>query len=366
MSVDIFGVSKLLPTGGTNRTWNSNWHNGSPRTFYSTSASQSTDPEVCFRGNTGTYVISGSAKNMSLDPTGEATYCQYGIAPRIYVRSSNGIANNTSGYDPSLNLTPWNSCEVTLYTLYTRNDCWQSYSGATVGWGCNHIPDSATDPNSLGQPNPNNYGDYSSRTMYGQIQCSSGLCYCKKECYFPDTVSEVSSVGSHPFSVNASYPWQTASPLNTWIGFKYIFQEYSNTLKTRLRVYMDLTNGVNGGDWSNKILDFTDTMGWSSQLTSDIPQPSIVGDLITKNPIPGSFWTGAPLCHQFLGKSAVGTSAYTPVQTNFCVFIRNDYTLPVYGAQFFKWFSIREVDTLTENPPPTIQRNINNLIDRFI
>lgn len=348
MSTDIFGVKYLFPTKLGGRVWNSNWHNGNTRTFFSTSDSQSTDPEVCFRGNTGTYTISGNSY-LSGDPTYSiGTMCMYGIAPRVYVRSSNGIANNTSGYDPSLNLTPWNSCEVTVYTLYTTYAPFQSYSGCTVGWGCNHIPDHT--PTSI-------YGDYSSRTLYGQLQCASGACYTKKECYFPDTVSEVSSVSRFPFG--------GSSPLNQWIGLKYIFREYSNVLKTNLQIYMDLTNGVNGGSWY-KILNFTDVMGWSSNLTEDIPQDSMVNDLVTNLPIPGSFWTGAPLCAQYLGKTAIGTSAYTPARDNFSVFIRNDYTNPVYGAQFHKWFSIREVDELYELPLPTRQKNANNLIDIFI
>lgn len=344
---DIFGITELIPTKSGGRTWNSNWQNGTQRTFYSTSASQSTDPEVCFRGNQGTYVISGNGP-LSGDPTSSTgTLCMYGIAPRVYVRSSGGIANNTDGYDSSLNLTPWNSCEVTYYTLYTRNDCFQSYSGATVGWGCNHIPDhTPTSP----------YGDYSSRTMYGQLQCVSGACYTKKECYFPETVSEVSSI--------ARFPFGGPSPLNQWIGLKFIFREYDNVLKTNLRMYMDLTGGVNGGTWQ-KIMDFTDVMGWSSSLTTDIPQPSMVPDLVTGLPIAGSFWTGAPLCHQFLGKAPLGTSTATPTQDNFCVFIRNDYTTPVYGAQYYKWFSIREVNELHELPPPSRKANVNNLIDIF-
>ena len=353
---DIFDITELTPTGGTMRTWNSNWQNGTNRTFYSTSASQSTDPEVCFRGNQGTYVISGNS-SLSGDPTNSVgTMCMYGNnlgsgswAPRFYVRSSGGVANNTSGYDPSLNLTPWNSCEVTVYTLYTRDDCWQSYSGMTIGWGCNHIPDhTPTSP----------YGDYSSRTLYGQVQMKSGACYTKKECYFPDTVAEASSV--------ARFPFGGSCPLNQWIGFKYIFREYSNVLKCNLQMYMDLTDGLNGGTW-NRIMNFTDIMGWSSQLTDDVPQDSMVPDTVTGLPVPGSFWTGAPLCAQYLGKTPIGTSAYSPVQDNFCVFIRNDYTSAnVYGSQFYKWFSIREVDPLFEIPLPSKQRNVNNLIDIFV
>lgn len=193
--------------------------------------------------------------------------------------------------------------------------------------------------------------------MYGQIQCASGACYMKKECYFPETVSEASSVARFPFS--------GASPLNQWIGFKYIFREYSNVLKTNLQIYMDLTNGLNGGTW-NKINDFTDVMGWSAAQTTDIPQDSMEPDLITHTSIPGSFWTGAPLCAQYLGKTPIGTSAYSPAQSNYSVFIRNDYTTPVYGAQYYKWFSIREVNELYELPPPTKQSNVNNLIDIFI
>ena len=43
---DIFGITTLQPTKTDGRTYISNWHNGETRTFYSTSASQETDPEV--------------------------------------------------------------------------------------------------------------------------------------------------------------------------------------------------------------------------------------------------------------------------------------------------------------------------------
>lgn len=539
---DVFGVSYLQPTKTDGRTYVSNWHNGDTRTFYSTSASQETDPEVCFRGNTGTYVIGGTTP-LAGDPTSSVgTMCMYGKAPRIYIRSTDGIANNTSGYGESLDLTPWNSCEATLYTLFTRLDCFQSYSGATIGWGTNHIPDQATG---------SAFGDYSSRTLYGQLQAGSGACYMKKELFFPSTLSEVSSVERFPFS--------GPCPLNQWIGLKYIFREYSNVLKMNLQIYMDLTNGLNGGTW-NKILDFTDYLGWSSSFSPitwyselalrtsadyssyshstdatlsdasnsggyllvdsdgyskwliddpqlngmlnvkyvpvesppsdiiilygfentgdnenkmyiyidtsnrvclrvydnvgvqiidevlysasfvvgsyyiiefnysstsqylyinqllrsqtsydisarsgscdylftqslgaqykigrlalnnnikhtddsyaskddvyDVPQQSMELDKVTGQPIPGGFWHGAPMVAQYLGKPAIGTSAYSPVQTNTGIFIRNDYTNPeVYGAQYFKWFSVREVNELLELPLLRKQANVNHFID---
>jgi hypothetical protein len=540
--MDIFGISYLEPTKTNGRTYVNNWYNGETRTFYSISASQETDPEVCFRGNAGTYVIGGSSP-LSGDPTSSiGTMCMYGKAPRVYIRSSDGIANNTSGYSEDLNLTPWDSCEVTLYSLYTRNDCFQSYSGMTVGWGTNHIPDHA--PNSR-------FGDYSSRTLYGQLQCVSGACYMKKELFFPSTLSEVSSVEKFPFS--------GPCPLNQWIGLKFLIREYSNVLKMNLKVYMDLTNGLNGGTW-NKVADFTDYQGWSSSfspiswynelatkmtvdytsyehsttpvysnasisdgyllvdsngysrwliddpqingmfnvkyapietppisniilfglendgdnenkmyvyidtsnriclkvydnsgneildeilynasfsigayytiefnytlseqylyvnqllksqtsfdLTSrsgscdyvftqsfgaqykigrlalynnikhtddsysskddvyDVPQQSMESDKITGLPIMGGFWHGAPMVAQYLGKTPIGTSQYSPVRTNTGVFIRNDYTDPeIYGAQFFKWFSVREIEPLLELPSVRRQDNVNYMID---
>jgi len=359
---DDFGTTYLAPTKSGGRVFNSKWHLGSPRIFYSTSLSVFDD--LCFRGNTGTYVI-GAGTPMSLDSTGEATFCMYGIAPRIYSRNYlvDGVSTpcNVDGYDPSIGLIPWNSHETTFYSLLTRNDCFQSYSGFTIGSFTNHIPDSAPDPNSLGIPNPKKLGDYSSRTGYGQIQFG-GAAFFKKELLFPQTLAEASTI--------AKYPFNGPLPLNTWIGFKVICREYSNVLKNNIQIFTDMTNGLNGGDWK-KQLDFTDYMGWSSQQAieagkTDVPQPSMVPDTITGLPIVGDFWTGAPLVAQYLGKPAIGSSLYSPAQDNFSIFIRNDYTNPIYGAQFYKKFSIHEVDELYELPPPSKQRNVNNLIDIFI
>ena len=175
--------------------------------------------------------------------------------------------------------------------------------------------------------------------MYGQLQIG-GACYTKKELFFPTTISKISDINPYPF-INKS------TPLNKWIGLKFIFREYDNVLKTNLQMYMDLTNCLNGGTWK-KINDFTDRMGWSGTLANDIPQDSIEPDLKTNLSIDGNFWNSAPICAQYIGKPSIGISDYTPAQVNLSVFIRNDYKLPIYGAQFFKWFSIREINELHE------------------
>lgn len=252
MTVDDFGITHLFATKSSGRTFTSNWHNGINRSYSSGETHQDTDPEVCFTGNNGTYVISGDSILIG-DPTSSiGTLNMYGKAPRIYVRSTNeGIADNSSGYGREKNLRPWNSCEMTIYSLYTRNDCFQSYSGITMAWGCNHIPDKNEDLNS-------NYGDYSSRTMYGQLQCLTGKCYAKKENYFPSTLTEISSIERTPFN--------GPSPLNQWIGIKTIFREYSNANKLNVQMYMDLTNGTDGGTWT-KIMNFNDVENWGNSFS---------------------------------------------------------------------------------------------------
>lgn len=362
---DIFGVKELFPTVLGGRQYFSNWHNGSPRTFHSFNpvSSQSTDPEICFYGNTGTYVISGNGY-LSGDPTHSiGTLNMYGIAPRIYNRAvnNNGTLESAGalvGYDPAFNppLEQWGKdgrgLEITLYSLFTRKDCFQSYSGITCGAYTNHYPDNSN----VNYPSGVN-SDYGSRTAYGQIQAISQNVYYKRERYFPSTVSEVSSIAK-----------TTPVPLNSWIGVKYIMRPYTNVLKFNIQTYVDYTNGLNGGTW-NRIMNFTDEYGWSAQFDPpDIPLDSMYPDVNTHQTISGSYWTGSPPVGAFMGWAPINNidGAHQPVPSNYSVFIRNDYTNPVPDAQFYKWWSIREIAPLTEAPPPTKQKNVNNLLDIFL
>lgn len=361
---DIFGVKKLIPTAVNGRVWDSNWHVGNPRTFLSFNpvSSDSTDPEVCFYGNTGTYIISG-AQTLPNEPTqSTGVLNMYGIAPRIYNRAIDDgsgtlkSAGSLLGYSPSSNLVQWGKnglgLEVTFYSLLTRKDCFQSYSGLTCGAYTNHYPDNSNQYYPVGKNS-----DYGSRTMYAQIQAGTQNVYCKRELFFPSTVSEVSSVAR-----------TTDVPLNQWIGMKAVFRPYTNVLKHNLQIYVDYTNGLNGGTWT-KVMDFTDVYGWSAGFSvADIPLNSMYPDTITGQYIAGSYWTGAPAVGGFIGASPINDidGAQSCVPSNYSVFIRNDYTNPVPDAQYYKWWSIREVDALYEMPLPTKRKNVNNLIDIFI
>ena len=297
--LDFFGIKEINPTRQNGRVWENKWGTNNTTKKYTSGHSDSDDNEVFYHGSGGSFTIFGKS-----DPRAGQME-MYGKVPRFYIRT-----NNKSGYNASLGLKPWGSCEITIYTLITDYNG-QSYgTGITAGCFTNHIPDNFP---------PYSIGDFSSQCYYGKLYGNNGACCFKKETSFPNTIT----LGK------TTYPFPNGGkmPLGVWIGFKFICRAYTSSIKANLQAWMDLTNGENGGHWVlvNEIDDVPGMTGGSTPVCA----PS--HDTSGNNPpgTPGSFWHNMPLVHQY--------------QTaNYSVLIRNDGT----DQQYFKWFSVREVNDI--------------------
>jgi hypothetical protein len=300
---DPFGITEINPTKQNGRKWFNKWGKNTFTHSYVSGESDSNDDEVHYHGTNGSFTIFGKfdAKAGQME--------MHGKTPRIYIRS-----NNKRGYNENLGLKKWNSCEITVYT-YLNDYVGTSYgTGITAGCFTNHIPDYYL---------PFNLGDFSSQCYYGKLYGKSGACCFKKEVGFPNTITLGKT--TRPFNGRDM-------PLQKWIGYKFVCRTYTKSVKCNLQMYMDMTEGKNGGDWS-LINEIDDTQGLSSYDEKGNPTPVCAPsyDISGTNP-PGTngwFWLGQPLCHQY--------------QTaNFSVLLRNDGTT----NQYFKWFSVREVDEI--------------------
>lgn len=295
-TIDIFGITEIYPTKNNGRTWHNKWGSNSVDMHYTSGQADKNDTEVFYHGNGGSFTIYGKSSAR----VGQAE--MHGKTPRVYIRT-----NNKQGYNSSLGLQKWGSCEITVYTYLTDYKGESYGTGITAGCFTNHIPDSFP---------PYSIGDFSSQAYYGKLYGNNGACCFKKEVGFPNTLTLGKT--TYPFSNGGKMA------LNTWIGFKFVCRAYTNSIKAHMEIWMDLTNGANGGHWVlvNEIDDVPDL----TDISTPVCSPSHDWSLEKPPGTLGSFWHNKPLVHQF--------------QTaNYSVLLRNDNT----DLQYFKNFSVREV-----------------------
>lgn len=275
--IDKFGISMLVPSTSNvdiAREWYCNWTSGSQRNF-SFGPAGSTDPELIFRGS-GSYIIYGS----SGDRAGMMSIT--GSCPRIYVRNSTLETDQL----PST-VKKWGNVEVTFYANTTNPGSSVSYAGIEAVVRTNHYPDDML---------------CSTRGYGGKINFD-GRAQFEKECCH--------GIGNKQVATTYPFPNKGKMPLNTWIGYKFIARASDNNTKCKLELYMDLTDGLNGGTWV-KVTEFVDYDGWSADTPS--------------------------CCTAHCGKVLLPPAEIT----NYSVYLRSDGL----GEQLYKKFSIREVDPL--------------------
>jgi hypothetical protein len=305
MVLDSFGITETYPTKIGGRTWFNKWGSNKTTRCYTSGQSDFDDNEVHYRGVAGSFTIYGAT-----DPKAGQME-MHGTTPRFYIRSNNAI-----GYSDSLGLKKWNSCEITIYTYLTDYIGTSYGTGITCGCFTNHIKDY--------YPPYVRLGDFSTQCYYGKLYGASGNCCFKKEIGFPNTV--ILGKTTHPL------PNGGDMPLNCWVGYKFICRAYTTSIKCNLQMYLDMTNGINGGQWTliNEVTDVSGSTAYDSQ-SNETPVCADSYDWSGTNPprTSGKFWWGQPLVKQY--------------QTaNYSVLLRNDQT----NLQYFKDFSIREVDEI--------------------
>ena len=222
---DRFGTVHLYPTAG--RVFESHWDQGGARTLHGQER-DSVDPELKVTGRNPEVVIDGNgiATMQGKNNDDKAN-------PRMYV------------FDEAREKT-WENTEITIYMMRVNEDQTLTYAGLNLQSRSEH-QDSSDDPDK-GQ-------SYAGRFTY------NGRTQFVKEVVHDDVY------------VNADtkyYPWSTSNgemAYNQWIGAKLVTYDLPNG-NVKLELYMDLTNGVNGGDWK-KTNAFIDDGTWEGEIFAD-------------------------------------------------------------------------------------------------
>jgi hypothetical protein len=259
---DKFDIAELNPTKSDGREWFSSWDNGKNRTILGGSR----DPYDKLSKVTG----SGFPK---VEISGSGVANMSGGQPRIYV------------YDEP-ELLKWRNVEVTLYGERMSESAKDNSAGFNIGARSNH-QDQASKSNC-------NVDTYYSRMLY------DGNANFMKELVHPDEATAA------PLGNKIDWSGKVTLPFDKWIGHKFVLRDFDAGTHVKLQMYLDITDGLNGGDWK-LVAEWEDDGIWF------VP-PNLCGIPVNK----------------------------IILEDNPSVFIRNtDVTSALY-----KKFSIREIDPL--------------------
>lgn len=210
IKLDKFGIRQLYLTFPGEREWFSKWDNGHARNW----TSQTNDPddtEFWTKGKgTGAWKTDGKGILKISGPV-----------PRMHILKT--YFNGTRyGY--------WHNVEITMYGNRV-SDSNIAYGGILASVRTNHMIDA-------------DYCD--TRGYQGRFRYDGEI----------DFEKEIKH-GTSYARVSAKDYWTIGMPYDVWIGYKFVVYDLSNG-SVKLELYMDETDGLNGGDWK-KVNEFIDT-----------------------------------------------------------------------------------------------------------
>jgi hypothetical protein len=275
MAVDSFGITQLKPTISGGTVWEASWNTS--RSF------TGQDPnDTWFDADHGSasYSVSGGVLSAG------------GSTIRMYI------------HDPAL-VKQWRDTEMTVY-FKRVSDSSPAYAGLTGIARSNH--------GTIGSETSNLCD---TRGVGARMRIDGHIDF-EKEIRHPNSTAVA----------NKTY-WSGGLPTGQWIGYKYLCYDLP-TGDVKLELYIDTTDGTNGGTWT-LINEFTDTgsnMGSGTACATGI-SPSM---RLTNAPTRSGSETGKP---------------------NITCYFRTD-NVNTNGIQY-KRMSVREIDvsgTVVTPPPP--------------
>jgi hypothetical protein len=201
---DVFGVKKIYSTNG--KEWFSSWNNGIARNF------SGIDPQDSW--------FDAAHGNANYKVDGKGLFKITGSVPRMYI------------HDPALKQS-WNNVEMTVYAMRIA-DSNIAYGGIEGVARTNH-----------GTTAPELQNLCDTRGIDARFRYDGKIDFEKET--------------SHPSSsvVSSKSFFSGGLPKNQWIGYKLVVYDLPNG-NVKLESYMDLTDGLNGGNWT-KVNEFEDT-----------------------------------------------------------------------------------------------------------
>jgi len=227
---DRFGIVHIYPTA--ERVFESHWDQGGSRTIHGQDR-DNVDPDLRVAGRNPELVIhgDGTATLQGNDKSERAN-------PRVYVY-------------PEDRSVLWLNTEVTVYMQRLFEVRELSHAGLHIYTRSEH-QDSTAEPEK-GQ-------SYAGRFTYdARVQFT-------KEIVHGDAYENGDS---------KSFDWNTSDgtmPFNTWIGAKMVTYDLPNG-DVKLELYMDLTDGADGGTWI-QTNEFIDDGTWEGRIFQD-PSTSV-------------------------------------------------------------------------------------------
>lgn len=209
---NVFGITRMFPTTAGGLEWDSLYWDDEPHAMGGVGVVDVADP----------LLLANRRGSGALTINGDGTLTMTGSQPRLYVGT--------------VDEHPWLNVEVTVYYQRIEDDD-TNWAGLVVG--------------ARGGPDGHGGDNCTATTYYARFR-QDGTADVEKELEHPASASQGST------SI-----WDGADPpFDTWIGLKYVVTNVDAGQAVRLRVFRDMTDGVDGGTWE-PIIDYTDAGGWA-------------------------------------------------------------------------------------------------------